>query len=130
MGGSRQEESAVSRLFFGPTNIEALHQEIRYLVWTRSSERHVIGRQSDVDLRIIMRSIYLQYARNADTDVVQQVRQLNSLVLDYCVDRILAEVEAYTKYRQDVAQLPDPFSRGELATSKGTRSLELSRPGL
>lgn len=123
--------SAVSNLYFSPTNVNALHEAIRYRVYIESGARKlVIGKQSDVELALIMRSVYLQSARNVDSEgVVRQVRALNAAVLDYCVPRVLDEAISYLRFRQDVSTLPEPLPRGELATTKGERSLSMA-PGL
>ena len=47
-----------------------------------------IGRQSDTELQIIMRSIYLQYSENNNCNIISQVKVLNKKVLDYCVEKI------------------------------------------
>ena len=39
---------------------------------------HVISRQSDMNLQIIMRSIYLQYGKNLPTGIPEQVQELNN----------------------------------------------------
>ena len=37
---------------------------IRYQVYEQSNEQHVVGRQSDTELEIIMRHFYLTYGKN------------------------------------------------------------------
>ena len=117
--------STLNDLFFSPMNVNALQDGIRYRVFVESQGRFVVGRQSDVELGIVMRSIMLQEGKNKDEDVVEQVRVLNGMVLDYCVPLVLREAGSYLVYRRDVATLPEPISRGEMVTSKGTRSLEM-----
>lgn len=114
----------LSRVFFSPENTEALQQGIRYLVWKKSCKKHVIGKQSETELHIIMRSIYLQYAEHHPYNILEQVRQLNTLVLNYCVQKILEEINIYTYYRKDIAQLPVPMDRGQYISSKGSKVLE------
>ena len=63
---SIQTESLLSKTFFSSENIDSLQNMLRYNVWLKSNKRHVIGRQSETQLHIVMRSIYLQYAQNRD----------------------------------------------------------------
>ena len=98
---------------------------IRYKVWKETGERYVIGKQSDQELRIVMRSIYYQYAKHLPNDVVGQVRDLNAKVIEWVVPEILSNLRQYEKYRQDASQLPMPMERGPLLTQKGTKTLEL-----
>ena len=120
--GQRRAQSPVAALFFAATNVDALQDAIRYRVHVES--KRVISRQSDAELGLVMRSIFLQDATNRATDVVGEVRQLNTAVLDFCVPRVLQEVNQYVRYRHDAATLPMPMAWGEYATMKGSKSLE------
>jgi len=117
------QPSNVSRLFFSPPNLEAVQEGIRYRVWVETQGRHVIGRQSETELLIVMRSIYQQYARNLPHETVQQVRQLNAHVLDFCVERVVSELGLYMRYRKDISELPVPLDRAPIASTKGSRTL-------
>lgn len=122
---ARRTSTAVSDLFFSPRNVDAVQEGIRYRVFVDTGGRDVIGRQSDVELGLVMRSVFLQEADNdSSREEISQVRQLNASVLSFCVPRIVQEINQYKHYRKDVAALPVPLPRGEIATSKGSRSLE------
>jgi hypothetical protein len=122
--------SRSTAMFTSPRNAEALQQGIRYRVYVESGGRHVIGRQSDAELAVVMRSVLLQSARNADDGgdlaaALAQVRALNAEVLAFCVPRILHELRAYEHYLDDISTLPVPLERGQIASTKGERSLQL-----
>lgn len=117
--------SEVSELFFSKRNVDAVQDAIRYRVWVDTQRRHLIGRQSEEELHMIMRALYLQYGNNDPYDITHQVRVLNTRVLDYCVPTIVSEIDMYMQYRQDIQQLPIPLERGEYATNKGSRVLEM-----
>jgi hypothetical protein len=115
----------VSNLFFSCQNIDALQEGLRYRIYKESNGKYVIGRQSDQDLKVIMRSIYLQYGKNLKTNVVEQVKDLNKRVLDWAVPEVLSNVKQYDKYKMEVSTLPVPMERGPLLTIKGTKTLEI-----
>lgn len=117
------EATPLSNLFFSRENTEAVQEAIRYRAWVETGGRHVIGRQSDVELLAVMRSIYLQYSRNVPYALAEQTRRLNARVLDYCVLRVVSELGLYERYRHDISQLPVPLAHGQLATTKGSRTL-------
>lgn len=124
------KQSSVSELFFSKYNINILQDAIRYRVYVESEKRLLIGKQSEDELIIIMRSIYLTDARNIEGPknvIVNQVRTLNSLVLDYCVPQIVREGESYIQYIHDASSIPVPLDRGQIATTKGYNSLDMSR---
>lgn len=116
-----QQPSQLSSLFFSSVNIDALQQAIRYSVYKQS--KAVISRQSDVELEVVMRSIFLQYSLNEPNDIVGQVRVLNQKVLDYCVPLVLREMQQYATYRNDISRLPVPMERQQNVSSAGSKFL-------
>ncbi len=119
----RMQGSAVSDVFFSRENVDAVQDGIRYMVWKRSDQKYVISKQDEVQLHYVMRSIYLQYARNAQENVIEQVRCLNERVLDYCVSTVLREIEAHNFYMNDITKMPVPMERSKNASSAGTKVL-------
>jgi hypothetical protein len=115
----------LSNMYFSCNNIDVLHSGIRYKIYQLTNGKHIIGRQSDKDLKIVMRSIYLQHSKNLDTDIIGQVRELNAMVLDWCVHEVFSNLQQYDKYLIDVSTLPTPMERSQLMTSKGNKSLEM-----
>jgi hypothetical protein len=116
-------ENPVASLFFSDHNTTILQDGIRYSVFSQTTPNQVIERQSHNELLIIMRSIYLQYSRNLPTDVVDQVRTLNSRVIDYAVPTILREMIQFTNYKNDISKLPIPMEQPQNVSSKGTAVL-------
>lgn len=117
-------KNELSEVFFSRTNIDAIQESIRYLVYKKSCGKHVIDKQSETDLIIIMRSTYLQYGEFKPYGIADQVKELNQRVLEYCVPKILEEIKLYMYYRKDISQMPVPLDRGEYISSKGTKVLE------
>jgi len=125
--GENAPNNELTCVFFSKANIDALQEAIRYRVYTATNGSIVIGRQSDQELQIVMRSMYYQYGQNLAYDVLPQVRALNVKVLDYAVPEVLSNARQYEKYKKDVSTLPVPLPHAPLATMKGTRTLEISR---
>lgn len=114
----------VSNLYFSCNNIDVLQDGIRYMIYKLTGGKHIIGRQSDHDLKIVMRSIYFQYSKNLPRNIIGQVKELNEKVLDWTVNEILSNLKQYDKYREDTSTLPMPLDYGPLETQKGTKTLE------
>lgn len=121
---SIHQENKISTLFFSRQNIDYLQEAIRYLVYTKSCNKHIIDKQSEPDLLIIMRAIYLQYAKHLPYKINDQIKQLNTHVLNFAVPQILQEIKQYLYYRKDISALPIPMDRGEFISAKGTKVLE------
>ena len=115
--------TAVSSVFFSKKNIDFLQDAIRYQVYVQSNKRHIISRQSDTELHIIMRAMYLQYSKNIPFDIPGQVKVLNKMALDYAVPLILQELRQYEFYKTDTGKLPIPMERAQSMSSAGTKFL-------
>lgn len=121
-----RDPTDVSELFFSELNVTTLHEAIRYLVYKFSECKHVIRRQSDDELQIIMRSIYLEHGKNMPLRVVEQVRDLNALVLDFAVPRILNEINMWETYQSQALRNPIPqLDRPTNVSVYGTKSTSL-----
>jgi hypothetical protein len=112
----RHSPTAESKAFFSPENVDLLQDRIRATV--RGMVNADIDRQSDVDLKLVMRSYYLQYAG-------ESLEQLNDRVVAFCANRIAVEVEAYRYYRKDILDFPAPIARPLDTHVYGTRTGEL-----
>jgi hypothetical protein len=114
----------LSNAFFSINNINYLQNAIRSGVYDRSNKQYVIGPQDCDTLKIIMRSIYLQYSSNLPNNIHQQVNELNKMVLEYCIEQVYSEAQGYMKYINDVSTLVVPMSHPVMA-SQNDRQLEL-----
>lgn len=119
-------ESKVGEVFFSKQNIEALQQGIRYSVFVKTEKKFNIDNQSETDLQVIMRSIYLQYCKNLDYDILCQVKDLNAKVLDYCIPKILAELNHHISFINDISYLPVPMDRGQHVSTSGSKFLYMN----
>lgn len=113
----------ISTIFFSQQNIDALQEAIRYQVYVKSCNKHIIDKQSETELFIVMRAMYLQYAQHKPYGIKEQIQELNKLVLEHVVPKILNEIQIYTYYKNDIQQLPVPLERGAFSSSKGTKVL-------
>jgi hypothetical protein len=111
----------VNSVYFSKENIAALQQGIRYSVFRESQK--VISKQNETELMVIMRSIYLQYAKNLPNNILAQIRELNARVLDYVVPKITVELNQYDTYIRDASGLPVPMDRGQNTSVTGTKFL-------
>jgi len=118
------EKSSVSQGFFSAANVEIIQTRIRKDVFDRSQPKgYVIDKQSADELKIIMRAIYLQYARNLPNDIPAQIDDLNTKVINWSVPHILSAVDHYHFYINDISHLPIPLAQPQHLSRAGTRSL-------
>ena len=108
------EETNLSRLYFSPQNIEALQSMIRFYV-SKLTDGHIVSKQSPDELFVVMRSILLQYGNFINTNVLQEIKRLNSKVVQICSDKVAQEVLQYNKYIVDLQNLPVPLDNPHYA---------------
>ena len=118
-----QETSKLNQLFFSKRNMEIIQNNIRYTVYTKTNKKHIIDKQSDIELQIIMRSIYLQHSTNLEYKYKEQIEYLNSLVVNWCVEHIIPQLEQYVGYLKEVEYMPSPIDLPVNLSSKGSRTL-------
>jgi hypothetical protein len=117
-------DTTLSKTFFGPANTKILQNAVRKTVYDRSGDkRWVIDEQSADELQIVMRSLYLQYAKNLEFDIPGQIKDLNDLVIEWCVPRIMSEIGMYEYYLKDISSMPVPLPQPMSMSSAGTKSM-------
>jgi hypothetical protein len=117
------EQNSLSTAFFSGRNIDIIQNAIRSDVYKRSGDKQwVIDPQSVDELKIIMRAQYLTYGKNLEQNIPAQVAELNKLVIDWIVPRVMSEVQHHFFYLKDVATLPVPISHPVLMSSAGTKT--------
>jgi hypothetical protein len=119
------QKNPLSDVFFSKENIDYLQNKIINRVYELSGNKHKISRQSDTELKIVMRSIYLQFSLNQMCDIREQIRQLDESVINEVCPGILSGIEQYIKYKEDITTIPVPIQLPQSLTTKGDRSLEL-----
>jgi hypothetical protein len=100
----------LSNAYFSSENIQIIQNGIRAGVYKLSKGYYNIGNQNVDNLKIIMRSMFLQHSTNQPNFIMSQISALNNLVLEYCIKNIYSEAVAYMKYRRDASQMHEPIS--------------------
>jgi hypothetical protein len=117
------ERSILSNSYFSKNNIELIQNSIRKGVYDKSNQRILIDKQSEDQLILVMRSMYLQYSKNLDTNIPKQVEELNSHVLNYCIASVYNEAVSYLKYKEDASVMHRPMQH-PIYSNKTNKTLE------
>lgn len=107
--------------FFSRENFEYLQEQIRYRVYQQSGNQYIVDRQNDDELKIVMRSIYMTYARHRAGELEEELKDLNEHVLAYCVKDVLTAVDHYMKYLNTLAYMPQQPARPVNPSMSGTK---------
>jgi hypothetical protein len=124
---SIQERNVINDLYFSTNNIQQVQNMIRYVVYKHAD--YIIGNQSEAELLIVMRAIYLQYATNPIiTDIIKQkkliheeIERLNNIVVNDIVPNIVSNTQQYLHYLEDISKIATPHARGKNTSLTGTK---------
>lgn len=123
--GHIHKQTPLNVVFFSESNIETLQREIQNQVKLMSGGKYVIDRQNEDDIKIIMRSYYLMFAKNDPNFVARELEELNRRVIGYAAGKIYSEVDFHMFYRKDIEDFAPPIAGPINTQVYGTRSGEL-----
>lgn len=123
--GHIHKATPLNEVFFSQENVENLQKMIQDQVSAMSGGKYKIDRQSDTDLRLIMRSYYLMYAQNSPTGVAKELEDLNRRVVGYASGKIYSEVDFHDFYLKDLQDFAPPIANPMNPHVFGTRTGEL-----
>ena len=103
-------DTDLSNTFFSGKNICLIQNGIRHGVYELSNRQYTISNQDEDTLKIIMRSLFLQYAANQECNITDQVEELNKMVLNYAIPQVYGEAQGYNKYLFDASNMYTPMT--------------------
>ena len=103
------ESNMLATVYFSAENIQIVQNGLRAGVYKMSGDKYIIAPQNIDTLKVIMRSIFLQYAEYDMNNIKNEVSRLNKLVLDYAVSSVYNEAVGYMKYCEDQSTLVVPL---------------------
>ena len=109
------DDSTLSNAYFSKENIQIIQNGIRAGVYKQSNNQYVVAPQDCDSLKIVMRSIYLQYSANLPGNVSGQIEALNQMVLNFCIQQVYSEAKGYMKYLSDASNMYVPIAHPVLA---------------
>jgi hypothetical protein len=118
-----QELTPLSQKYFNKENVDKIQQKIIEHVRVKSNNEFNIGRQSDLQLQIIMRSIFLSYGKNMNANINTQIHELNKMVVDECIKTIVPNIKQYLHYRDDISKPRHIIEHSVNVSSSGSKQL-------
>lgn len=105
-------ENEVNKLFFSKENIKRIQRLIRSEINERTNgEFKLTVDQDEKELSIVMRGIYLQYAKNLPYRITSQVKTLNKYVINDTVPKMITEIKQYYGYLKEINKPIEPIMR-------------------
>ena len=116
-----QQESHLSIAFFSPQNTGLIQAKLRYAIFKKSGKK--IGNQSAEELLTVMRAIYLQNSRNQSTDIAAQVKELNDIVLTFCIREVFSLLKQQLAYIKNLNEPRQILDHSVNLSSAGNKTL-------
>ncbi|MEO0236658.1 MAG: hypothetical protein ABIN35_00300 [candidate division WOR-3 bacterium] len=120
-----QEKNPLLVFFFSKKNVDHLQNLIIQMVEYLSNGLYKISRQSDNELLVVMRSVYIKTPTNplaTGEQFKRNVCLLNKTVLDWVVPRIMVNIQQYLGYVRDKSQDLRFLDRPENVSIVGTKT--------
>jgi hypothetical protein len=120
--GNIVESSPLSKLFFSSNNIKHLKYLLAKFIKQKTNYAINPEYQSDNELLIVMRSIFLQNAENRSDEIGKQCIDLNYLVLEDLYPRTVSKIQHYLCYVREHGSRPLPHEYPKNMSNKGTKT--------
>jgi len=115
----------LNQVFFSQDNLNKLQEDLQDQVLRMSGGKYRVGKQSDTELKLIMRSYYLTYAKNNPLQVAEELADLNARVVGYAATKVYSEVDFHQFYLDDLQNFAPPIANPMNSSVYGTRTGEL-----
>jgi hypothetical protein len=120
---SQCDSNQVIGAFFSERNIAHLQGEMRRII--KDTLDVVIDRQSDQELVQVMRAMYSMRGNPRPENVAEEVRRLNTIVLDWVIPHLITNIKAHYGYLRDISKPYRLLDRPKYASLKGEQTVQL-----
>jgi hypothetical protein len=121
------EPTMLMKVFFHRQNATVIQNAIRYQVNQQTGK--IIGQQNMLELLWIMKSVYQDHARHLPCQITEQVRDLNQIVVDSCVQIVIKNLKEYLHSVQRANDRMKTMPHPEQVNQRGTRLTRTDAPG-
>jgi hypothetical protein len=115
----KQCETPLNSLFFSEFNTNLIQRAIRQKF--KDDTGISIDYQNEDDLFSIMRVVFINNSGDHYSQVNQQVRQMNEMVIKTALSQIKTGVSQYVAYIRDIDTLSIPIDRPESTSTYGNK---------
>jgi hypothetical protein len=103
---NQDEVGALETNFFSKENIDLINKQLILRVYQVSKKKFKICPQKEEDLIIVMRYIFIEYARNLPFDIAGQIKDLNCNVVGEILPTVISNVDQKVGYLRDISTQP------------------------
>ncbi len=118
-----QISELLEKVFFSPENIAIVQNNLKRNVYTTSGNKFLIPDQSEQDLIVVMRAVFLTNASHNNTPIKEQIAELNKIVVDNLTPNILSTIQFNNEYLRIINNPISPIDRPKNVSSAGNKTL-------
>lgn len=100
--------SDIPNIFFSDENINIINNNLIYAVYKNTNNEYKIKPQSNEQLLIVMRYVFLEYARHLPYDITGQVKALNTHVVNEILPNVITNAQQHIGYLKDIKKIREP----------------------
>lgn len=119
---SNIERNDVSNLFFSERNINHIKMFLYKLLRDKNGYYISVENQSNNDLIVTMRGVYLMHGKNLPTNTDKQVIELNYIVISDIYPRMVSNIKHYLSYVRENGSQPLPHAHPQNLSNAGTKT--------
>jgi hypothetical protein len=99
---SSDAQADLEEVFFSDENIDLINKQLILAVFNKTKGMYKIPPQTTESLIIVMRYIFIEYARHLPYDVKGQIRDLNCMVVSDVLPNVITNVTQRIDYLKEI----------------------------
>lgn len=96
------EQNNLEEFFFSDENMNIINKQLVLSVYNKTNGKYRISYQSKESLVIVMRYVFLEYAKHLPYDIANQIRELNCKVVSEILPNIITNVSQKIGYLNEI----------------------------
>lgn len=117
------EQGNLETTFFSDENIELINKQLILGVFKKTNGKIKIPPQSNSSLIIVMRYVFLEFARHLPYDIMGQIKDLNCMVVSEILPNIITNVNQRIDYLKEIENPRKILELPKNVSSKNNRTL-------
>lgn len=122
--GNDRNVDEVGKLFFSKENFNRIQKMIKREVLIKTKGVFKLEtNQDESDLLVAMRAVYYEHAKFLPNNIIRQVKELNTKLIDYMLPDMITQIKQSYTYIQEINQPLKPIDRPINVNNAGRRTL-------
>ena len=101
----------LEKTFFSKENIDLINKQLILNVFYKTNKQIKLGNQSKDSLLIVMRYVFIEYAKHLPYNIIEQIIELNNYVIKEILPLVMTNIDQKINYLKEInnpRQLIDP----------------------